>query len=159
MSSVFKKLKISDGFTMMELVITTIFVGILAALSIYMMMHVVAYNVSAEALTQMGSIRRSAIRCYRLMGNSYNGCSFATIDIDDPNVKVVGHFDYYIYSYGVPASDSLFTPDLSPDVTAPLSILAERNSFEGGDGTSEIMIEVFDDAIVRIGSGVFSAIK
>lgn len=129
-----------SGFTLLEVIIVIIIVGILASLALPRFMKTTEYSRAQEALSMLSSIRRSIQRCY-LFDSSYSNCnSFSVLDFfvppDDNNPT---HF-----GYGLTANGVTFT------------VTAIRTTRDNGDGSSTISINQDGD---KGGTGVFSNVR
>ena len=128
-----------NAFTLLEIIITIIIVGILASLALPRFFKTMEFARSNEALTQLGSIKRSLERCY-LFESDYTACDdFNILDMEDPSLLVNTHF-----TYGIVSEVTLFT------------VTATRNSVANGDGSSTVTI---DQDGVKSGTGVFTNIQ
>jgi prepilin-type N-terminal cleavage/methylation domain-containing protein len=90
-------LKLKKGFTLLEIIIVVIIVGVLASLALPRLFGTVEYSRSAEALASIGTIRSSMERCLLRNGNgNYARCtSFTTqLDIPNPGSEAGAHFAY-----------------------------------------------------------------
>jgi len=129
-----------QGFTLLEIIIVIIIVGILASLALPRFLKTVEFSRASEALAQLSSIRRAMERCY-LWTNTYVLCNaFTALDIDDPATQTNAHFTYGL---GVPTA-------------AAFTITATRNAVNGGDGTATITI---NEAGTKTGTGPFAGIR
>jgi len=128
------------GFTLLEIIIVIIIVGILASLALPRFLKTVEFSRANEALAQLSSIRRAMERCY-LMTNTFVPCNaFTALDVDDPGGQANAHFTYGL---GTPTA-SAFT------------ITATRNAVDGGDGTATINI---NESGTKTGTGPFAGIR
>ena len=140
--------KMETGFTILELVIVIIIVGVLASLALPRFFKLVEYSRSVEALNSLGAIRNSMERCY-LWSSSYSNCSnLANLDISDPGLSPNAH-----YTYSLPpgaATASTFT------------ITATRNTRDGGanyPGATITLKLTAANSITRTGTGVYIGLK
>lgn len=132
-----------SGFTLLEIIIVIIIVGVLASLALPRFFSTVEFSKSTEALNMMAAIRQSMERCYVGAQGDYTGCSISSLDIEDPANSPGAHFAYAISG----ASATGYT------------LTATRNSFEGGNSTDFVRIVVTSSAVTRSGSGAFSSIQ
>lgn len=136
----FKKSK--SGFTLLEVIIVIIIVGVLASLALPRFFSTVEYSRATEALQSLASVRESVERCY-LMRSSYATCnSFATLDIDDPSTSPNNHFTYAIAS-GV----------------GTYTVTATRNTREGTNAGDTVAIGFDGTNVTRTGTGAYGAIQ
>ena len=141
-----KKLTNTAGFTLLEIIIVIIIVGVLASLALPRFFSTVEFSRSAEALSALSVIRGSMERCYLQNGGSYANCNvFTNLDIQDPATSPNAQFDY---SWPAPA----------PSATG-YSIRGTRNTYEGGSATSTITITQTSTTLSRAGATAFSNIK
>lgn len=133
------------AFTLLELIIVIIIVGVLTSLALPRLFSVVEYAKSAEALTHLSTIRQSFERCYLTTGN-YDHCWFPNLDVDyEMNwTKAAANGDTFVY--GRPAGYS------NEKRFALIACLVRNGSSSCGDS-----IHLFCDGekIVTCGSGVF----
>jgi len=131
--------KIKNAFTLLEIIITIIIVGILAGLALPRFFKTMEFSRSNEALIQLATIKKSLERCY-LFESDYTECDdFNTLDMEDPSSQTNAHF-----AYGITSDATTFI------------VTATRNSVDNGDGSSAITI---DQDGVKSGTGVFANIR
>jgi prepilin-type N-terminal cleavage/methylation domain-containing protein len=134
-----------SGFTLLEVIIVIIIVGVLASLALPRFFSTVEFSKSTEALTAIGTLRESLERCYLAIPNTYVGCGLANLDIEDPGTSPGARFAYA----------------LSGLAAAGYTITATRNTTDGGDGTSTIRL-IQDNAatppVTRSGTVKFAGI-
>ena len=126
------------GFTILEVLIVIIIIGVLTSLALPKMFMMVEGARAAEAVAAIGTIRAAMERCFLMNNGSYSNCYLNkfykgenTLDIEDPGNSPGAHFSYLAYQAIVGA--------------APLPnyyILATRNTVDGGDGKSGILMGV-----------------
>ncbi|MEA3328214.1 MAG: prepilin-type N-terminal cleavage/methylation domain-containing protein [Candidatus Omnitrophota bacterium] len=105
-----KKLN-KKGFTLLELMIVVIIIGVLAAIAIPRYIDTITRARGAEAFTQMDTIRMSLTRYWsdqlaRFGIGTYVGANLAdgvlgSLDIEDPNANVERYFEYTLPALGV----------------------------------------------------------
>jgi len=133
----------SKGFTLLELIVVIIIVGVLASLAIPRFFSTVEYARSAEAMASAMAIRQSILRCGQYNDN-YVGCdTFADIDIDDPGAEAGAHFSY---SWAVTSADAF-------------TITAARNATNGGNAGDNVAVSVDASGVARSGTTAFANIK
>lgn len=133
-----KKSLLLKGFTLLEIIIVVIIIGVLASLAMPRYFKTVEYAKGQEALTSLSILRQAMNRCY-LFDFQYTKCALTSLDVDDPGKLQGSHF-----SYSITSAATTFT------------ISATRNTLEGGDGTSSISI---DQDGHKSGGGVYSNIR
>ena len=134
--------KNQSGFTLLEIIIVIIIIGILASLALPKFFKTVEFSRSAEALGNLGSIRRAMDVCYQPKG-TYAGttpCDFPTLSISDPSTNPNNHWSYAI----------------SGQTAIAYLITATRTTLDGGTIADTIQI---DQDGKKLGSGNFSQIK
>lgn len=144
-----ERLNKKSGFTLLEIIIVIIIIGVLASLALPRFFKTVEYSRATEALSHLSSIRQSMQRCF-LISNSFTPCvtavpaPFAGLDVEDPSSTAAGgataHFDY-----------ALAAPTATTFV-----ITATRNVFEGGTFGDTITI---NETGVKTGTGNFSNVR
>ncbi len=133
----------TKGFTLLEIIIVIIIVGVLASLALPRFFSTVEFSRSTEALNALGVIRKSIARCAMVNNNSFGCDNFGNVDIDDPGSEPGAHFSYAWVN--------------SPPST--YTITATRNATNGGDGSSTVVLAVSPTGQVRSGTTSFSSIK
>ena len=73
-----------SGFTLLEIIIVIIIVGVLASLALPRFFSTVEFSKSTEGLMSLSALRDSMERCYLGSAGTYVGCTIATLDITDP---------------------------------------------------------------------------
>ena len=132
------------GFTLLEIIIVIIIVGVLASLALPRFFRTVEYARSTEALNSMGSIRQSMERCYLQRNGSYSNCNtFNNLDLTNPGTSPNAHFAYAF----------------SGASAVGYTITATRNTLEGGDGTSTVVVTQTATMVTRSGTGAYSGIQ
>ena len=112
-----------QGFTLLELLVVVIVIGILASLAVPRFLKTIEKARVAEAKTILGEVRSSEFR-YRLDNAAYTTC-FALLDVDNPNNATPRYYNYVVVTT-LPTECS--APDLS---TEPFWGVATRVSTEG----------------------------
>ena len=138
-----KKLTNTSGFTLLEIIIVIIIVGVLASLALPRFFATVEFSRSTEAFASLTAIRGSLERCYLQRNASYSGCTdFTLLDIEDPGQAPNAHFAYSIQNPGA----------------IGYTIIATRNSIDGGDGSSTIVVTQTSTQVLRTGTSKFQSI-
>ena len=86
-----------SGFTLLEIIIVIIIVGVLASLALPRFFGTIEYSKAQEALTNLAVLRRSMGRCY-LFDLSYADCDVTNLDVEDPNMTTGALFTYRVDS-------------------------------------------------------------
>ena len=139
------KQKSKKGFTLLEVIIVVIIVGVLMSLALPRFFSVVEQSRGAEALQNISAIRGSVVRCALRLGNYALGCNvFANLDTENPATAPNNHFTYNIAT----TSGSIF------------SITAMRNSKVNGNTSSGIWLQQHDGnaTVLKGGNGPFQGI-
>ena len=87
--------KRKKGFTLLELMIVVIIIGILASLAIPRFIKATLKAKSAEALTNLGMLRSSEWRYYVEYSNGFTN-TITDLDVDNPNDLTSALFTYSI---------------------------------------------------------------
>ncbi len=135
-----------SGFTLLEIIIVIIIVGVLASLALPRLFSTVEFSRSAEALSAIATIRSSMERCYLANNGTYSNCgngAWTQLDIVNPASSPNAHFNYGITANG----------------TIGYTILATRNTVDGGASTSTITVTQNTTQVTRAGAGAFSGLK
>lgn len=134
-----------EGFTLLEIIIVIIIVGVLASLALPRLFKTVEFSRSGEALAAFSSIRSAMERCYLQNGANYTVCnSFANkLDLEDPGSSPNAHFSYTI---------------TSPSA-AGYTIKANRLTNDGGNTSDYIQLIQSQTAVQKSGVGAFSGIQ
>ena len=135
-------LKQKSGFTLLEIIIVIIIVGVLASLALPRLFSTVEFSRSGEALAAFSSLRSSLERCY-LQNSSYNTCTIATIDLTDPGNSPNAHF-----TYGISAQNA----------TGYL-ITATRITRDGGNPGDLIHMTQTSASVTKDGTSAFVGLK
>ncbi|MBP9854703.1 MAG: type II secretion system protein [Candidatus Omnitrophica bacterium] len=136
-------IKNKSGFTLLEIIIVIIIVGVLASLALPRFFSTIEFARSTEASNALGVIRNSVKRCGMIDNDVSNCGTFDDIDIDDPGSDAAAHFTYEI---------------VITDATT-FSIIAERNTTDGGTQGDTVVLSDSPSGAVRSGTGAFSSIK
>ena len=139
-------IKHKQGFTLLEIIIVIIIIGVLASLALPRFFSTVEFSRSTEAMNAMAVVRKSIERC-SVFNNDYSSCNnFTNIDVDDPGLAPEAHFSYTIVASGTSG-------------TKDYTITATRNTKDGGDGTSLVTVHSTTTGVTRSGTTAFASIK
>ena len=137
-------LKRKKGFTLLEIIIVVIIIGVLASLALPRLFSTVEYSRSTEAFAAIGSIRGALERCsLKSATGSMLTCTLDNMDIANPANNAGSHFTYTLSGQGV----GVYT------------IVAARNTLDGGVATSVITVIQTAGAITRTGGTAFSGVQ
>ena len=141
-----KRMNNRSGFTLLEIIIVIIIVGVLASLALPRFFQTINFSRSTEALNAMGVVKRAVDHCAIMAGAGaapiYTNCNaFPLIGADDPGSTPGAHFTYGL---------GFVSPSLTMTATAV-----------AGSGSGAIVI-VYNTAlgtITRSGTGDFAGIR
>ena len=136
-------LKRKKGFTLLEIIIVVIIVGVLASLALPRLFSTVEFSRSTEALAAIGSLRSAMERCLLKSGNTYLGCTKLTLDMSDPDGNPGTHFTYAVTNQS----------------GTGYALTAVRNTLDGGVVTSNIIITQTATGVTRTGNTAFAGVK
>jgi len=122
-----------SGFTLLEIIIVIIIVGVLASLALPRFFKTVEFSKSA------GVVRQAMERCY-LQASSYSTCNMTSIDVEDPTNTPGSLFTYYTSNQS-PTGYSL------------------RAAFKTDSTASWISLVQSTTGVTRAGSGKFVGIR
>lgn len=136
------------GFTLLEIIIVIIIIGVLASLALPRLFRTIEYSRSAEALAAMATIRNAVERCYLMNNGSLSGCIASSslpqtfierLGIEDPALSPNAHFRYNV--------------NISLAPLPGYMIRAYRNALDGGSGdnTDALKLEVWSTGIKMCG--------
>jgi len=132
-----------SGFTLLEIIIVIIIVGVLASLALPRFFSTVEFSKSTEALASMSSIRQSIERCFLASAGTYVGCDIDTIDLENPGNSPGTHWTYVVSNQAVDTYD----------------VIATRNSYDGGVAGDTITISQDANGVTKVGTGPFIGIR
>lgn len=134
------KLFQQTGYTLLEIIVVIIIVGVLASLALPRFFATIEYAHSTEALTALTTIRGSMERCYVQRFEDYANCTtFTNLDVGDPGNAPNAHFSYSFLNAG----------------PAGYSIVATRNTRSGGNAGDTITLTQTTADVTRTGTGAF----
>ncbi len=140
-----------NAFTLLEIIIVIIIVGILTSLALPRFFRMVEFSRSVEAISIIKVLRESYERCY-LQTQNYDDCVLNSpgpgvnnLDILDPGLDPGAHFTYDIKPEGAPWI---------------YRITAKRNNLDGGNTGDNIQFRYrVDGTVTHTGTGAFIGIK
>ena len=98
------------GFTLLELLIVLVILGIIAGLAFPVLSANVEKSKAQEAYTMLGTIKEAMVKFYQTTGNSsyVGGDSFTALGITNPASTAAngGQAAKFTYTFGVPTSVS-----------------------------------------------------
>ncbi len=147
------KLNKKSGFTLLEIIIVIIIVGILASLALPKFFSTVEYSRSTEALTSITTLRQSLERCYiQQTPSNYNDpdCAIGFLDIANPSNSATNRGPSFTYVIS-PASDSY-------SITATRVTPATGAVVASGGGTITVT-QASNGLVTRAGTGAYVNIK
>ena len=130
-------------FTLLEIIIVIIIVGVLASLALPRFFSTVEFSRSTEALTSITAVRQAMERCYLQRNGTYVNCALVNLDIENPGTAPNAHFTY----------------SLAGQSATGYVITSTRNAIDGGDGTSTIALTQSATTVTRAGTGKFVGIQ
>jgi len=90
-----------NGFTLLEVIIVIIIIGVLAALALPRYQKLLEGSTASEAIGMIGTVRRSIERCFLRHGNYALACGgWDALDIEDPSNAPGSHFNYLAHVRG-----------------------------------------------------------
>ena len=140
-----KRMNNRSGFTLLEIIIVIIIVGVLASLALPRFFQTIAFSRSTEALNAIGVLKRATDRCALMAGEGtavdFTNCdTLANIGVEDPGLAAGAFFDYTVALAGGVLT---FTATSKADVANVINVV-----YDTAAGT-----------ITRNGTGDFSGIK
>ena len=137
-----------SGFTLLEILVVIIIVGVLASVAMPQLFRNVERSRATEALASLGATKRSIEGCAMQFNNVYTTCNtYALIGMTDPSfnaaTNAASHFGYAI----TVAANSF-------------NIVALRNATDNGVATDTITLSrAATGAITRAGTTAFAGIQ
>ena len=150
-----KRLNNKSGFTLLEIIIVIIILGVLASLALPKLVGQIEVSRGSEALGQFQAIKDAMHQCsgYNNYANYLNCDTYVKLGLKDNGAGEIGGAALpYHFTYGVsPAFDG---PKTAYTVTAT------RSAVENGVTTDTVVMKVSTGGIVtRSGTGAFAGIQ
>lgn len=141
-----KSRKLRNGFTLLEVILVLIIIGVLASLAVPRLLRMVEFSYATEALRTTGDIKRALNNC-AVNSDSMDYapcCFFSRMNIDDPGLAPGSHFNYTTTCAGFP-SITIF------------QVLATRKTDLSSSISTTFFLTTGTKSVV--GTGTFSQIK
>lgn len=138
-------MKNRSGFTLLEVIIVIIIVGVLASLALPRFFGTIEFSRGQEALSGITAVRGAMERCYLQKGGSYVGCDTGSIDTGDPIGTQPG---------------AHFALQVSGQSATGYTVTALRNTYEGGEGAAgQVILTVTSTQVQKSGKSKFIGIN
>lgn len=137
-----------SGFTLLEILVVIIIVGVLASVAMPQLFRNVERSRATEALESLGATKRSIEACAMQFNNTFTTCNtYAAIGMADPSynaaTNAAAHFAYAITT-----------------VATSFNIVATRNTVDNGVATDTVTLSRgATGAITRAGTTAFAGIQ
>lgn len=132
------------GFTLLEIIIVLIIIGVLTGLAAPRFFNTIEYSRSVEAIQSIRVIAEAIERCATWSGGIYIDCTggdFNVLDIPNPEESPGSHFSY------------IFAPSDRYVITAI------RNTQDGGTAGDLIIYNYISTGFQRWGTGAFEGLS
>jgi len=136
------KFRKRSSFTLLELIMVIIVLGVLGGLALPRLFSLIEFSKAKEAFDSIVTIRGSLERCYVQNNATFANCDFGNLDVADPSGK-----------------GALFDYAIADQNSSGYKITATRNTINGGDGTSTVVLTQMGKTVSRTGTDVYKGIK
>ncbi len=142
------------GFTLLEIIIVVIIVGVLASLALPKLYSTIELSKSVEALSHMSLVRKDIERCI-----AFNPCSGVFQCTGLCGLIGVNENKFLMENpTGMNGSLGLFTYGSLVYSNQHYMIQAVRTTVDGGDGTSQIFLVKDSASVTKYGTGSFAGL-
>ena len=137
-----------SGFTLLEILVVIIIVGVLASVAMPQLFRNVERSRATEALESLGSSKRSIEGCAMQFNNVFTTCgTYALVGMTDPSYNATQNAAAH-FGYAITVAAGTF------------SIVATRNTVDNGVATDTITLSrAATGAITRAGTTAFAGIQ
>lgn len=141
-------IKNKSGFTLLEILVVIIIVGVLASVAMPQLFRNVERSRATEALDSLGVTRRGIEGCSMQFNNVFTNCaSYAAIGVADPSYNATSNAGAH-FGYGMVVAANTFT------------ITATRNTVDNGVATDVVQLtRLATGAYQRGGTTAFAGIQ
>lgn len=137
-------IKQKSGFTLLEVIIVIIIVGVLASLALPRFFRTIEFSRSTEAFSGLQVLRGGMERCYLGRNFVYTNCTpISTLDVEDPGASPNAHFTYAV----------------SSPTSTGYTLTATRTTRDGGSAGDQIFVTQTSAIVTRGGTSAFSGIQ
>ncbi len=137
-----------QGFTLVEILVVIIIVGVLASLALPLLFRNVERSRATEALGVIGAVKRQVEACAMPLNNNFTTCNdYTLIGMIDPSYNASTNASAH-YAYTITTAATSF------------QVVATRNAFENGNAGDTITLDrAADGSITRAGTTAFIGIR
>lgn len=141
-------IKNKSGFTLLEILVVIIIVGVLASVAMPQLFRNVERSRATEAMESLGVTKRSIEACAMQFNNVFTTCNtYAAIGMADPSYNATTNASSH-FAYTIAVAANSFT------------VTATRNTVDNGVSTDTISLaRSATGAITRAGTTAFAGIQ
>ncbi len=140
-------IKKKSGFTLLEIIIVIIIVGVLASLALPRFFRTIEFSRTTEAFSGIQALRGSLERCYLSKGFNYSGCTnVSNLDVENPGLSPNAHFTYSVDNVGT-------------NYATGYRIVATRNTLDGTNNGDQVLLTQTATTVTRSGTGLYVGIQ